>query len=172
MTVVSRVRGVLVFWEIWAIWFCGIRLRWSVQYVSFDRKIFGNFTCDVMSSKTYLGKRCRLGIYHFFMYVVRFTCMSVELADGIGESCCTLRPLVTAHDVHGNQTLINIISTFEFRYTIFTEGHIKQNLRYTQKTIYFAYFTDNVSSYLLRSPALLRGTIGNRTYGIRGNLFM
>ena len=36
-------------------------------------------------------------------------------------------------------------------YTI-TEGNIKQDLRYAQKSIYFAIFTHNTWSYLLWSP--------------------
>ena len=64
-------------------------------------------------------------------------------------------------------------------------GHIKQDLRYTQKPTRFAIFTNSIWSYLLRSPvisggrekrrgqhSLLRGAIVNRTYGIHNNLYI
>ena len=47
-----------------------------------------------------------------------------------------------------------------------------QDLRYTQKPVCIAIFTNNSRSYLLLYPVKLRGTVVNRTYGIHKNLYI
>ena len=58
--------------------------------------------------------------------------------------------------IQGNTSFFSpssVLITMEY-YSSVTGGHIKQDLRYTQKPIYFSIFTNNIWSYLLWSPVV------------------